>query len=245
MSPREKENRPKAIRMTDLDESERPREKLLTLGPRALTKTELMAIQLRTGIQGTNALELAHQLLSKSDNNLYTLYQDLKSGLKEMPRGLGEAKKANILACLELGIRTMHDKELLEQDDKVLNNSQLIYNYIYPDLYNLHLEELWLILFNQQAIVRRKIRISIGGISNSTADLRVILNTALRLGFPTLALVHNHPGGTTTPSSDDDDVTERLFKACRLVGLTMLDHIIFTDNGYYSYFDNNRFLSWI
>ncbi len=245
MIKEQKEYPTATIRITDLEESERPRERLLMQGPRALSKTELMAIQLGTGVRGTNALQLAHRLLEVSDNNLFTLYQDLKNGQMPPIRGLGEAKKANILACLELGIRTMHDKELLESKGEVLNNSKLIYNYIYPDLYNLSIEELWLILLNQQAVTQRKIRIAVGGISNATADIRVILNVALRLGFPTLALVHNHPGGSTEPSSDDDDLTKRLFQACELVGITMYDHIIFTDNGYYSYFDSNRFCEWL
>ncbi|MDO5017314.1 MAG: DNA repair protein RadC [Porphyromonas sp.] len=232
-------------RITDLEESERPREKLLTYGPRALTNIELLAIQLGTGIRGTNAIELARQLLETTDNNLYTLYQELKSGQTVPIRGLGTAKKANILACLELGIRTMHDKEQLHKSGQQLTNSQMIYEYIYPDLYDVAHEELWLILLNQQMVTRRKIRIAVGGISSSTADIRVMLSTALRLEAPSLALVHNHPGGSLHPSSDDDSVTERLFQSCRMVGINMVDHLIFTDNGYYSYFDEGRLQSFL
>lgn len=234
-----------SIRMTDLKESERPREKLLTYGPKALTDTELMAIQLGTGVPGMNALQLAQQIISSSGGNLYTLYDDLKSGTAAQIKGLGAAKKANILACLELGMRTVRDKKKLADEGKQLTQSKMIYDYIYQDLYDLSHEELWLILFNQRLVPQRKIRISMGGLSNSTADMRVILSTALRLELPALALIHNHPGGSMEPSTDDDEVTSHLYKACRLIGLTMLDHVIFTDNGYYSYLDSGRLRTFI
>ena len=228
------------IRMTDLKESERPREKLLTHGPRALSDAELMAIQLGTGLQGTNALQLAHLILESADNNLYRLYESLRTGCAIPIKGVGMAKKANILACLELGMRTVSHKKKLDNEGKQLTNSQMIYDYIYTDLYNLSHEELWIVLFNQRLIAQRKIRISKGGLTNSTADIRVILSTALRLELPALALVHNHPGGSLQPSHDDDDVTDQLYKACRLIGISMVVHVIFTDNGYYSYLDNGR-----
>lgn len=230
--------------MTDLEESERPREKLLTIGARALTKTELLAIQIGSGTVGANALELAHQLLSGADYNLYTLYNQLKSGTASSIRGIGPAKRANILACLELGVRAFDDKRLTESQSHQLLSSQSIYNYIFSDLYDLPHEELWLILLNQRAMTKAKIRIAVGGISSSSADLRIILNTALRMGQPAIALVHNHPGGSTEPSREDDDITRRLYKACKLVDIRLLDHLIFTDNDYYSYFDSGRFGEW-
>lgn len=228
------------IRMTDIAESERPREKLLTQGPKALSDAELMAIQLGTGLQGINALQLAHLILDSVDKNLFRLYEALSTGCAIPIKGVGMAKKANILACLELGMRTVSHKKKLDDEGKQLTNSQMIYDYIYTDLYNLSHEELWVVLFNQRLIAQQKIRISKGGLTNSTADIRVILSTVLRLELPALALVHNHPGGSLQPSKDDDDVTMQLYKACRLIGISMVDHVIFTDNGYYSYLDNGR-----
>lgn len=234
-----------SIRMTDIQESERPREKLLTNGARSLTKTELLAIQIGTGRVGVNALEMAHQLLDQADYNFYNLYCMLTNGLEVGVKGLGPAKMANIISCLEIGYRMKADKQLVESESKRLDNSDRIYNYIFPELYDLPHEELWLILLNQQGMTKAKVRIAVGGITSSTADLRVILRTALRMGQPAMALVHNHPGGGLEPSRDDDDLTERLYKACRLVGITLLDHLIFTDNGYYSYFNNSRFEAWM
>ncbi|MDD7438652.1 MAG: DNA repair protein RadC [Bacteroidales bacterium] len=234
-----------SIRMTDIQESERPREKLLTSGARSLTKTELLAIQIGTGRVGANALEMAHQILEQADHNLYNLYGMLTSGLEVAVKGLGPAKIANIISCLEIGYRMRADKQEVESERKRLDNSDKIYNYIFPELYDLPHEELWLILLDQQGMTRAKVRIAVGGISSSTADLRVILRTALRMGQPAMALVHNHPGGGLEPSRDDDDLTERLYKACRMVGINLLDHLIFTDNGYYSYFNNGRFEGWL
>lgn len=234
-----------SVRMTDIQESERPREKLLTNGARSLTKTELLAIQIGTGRVGVNALDMAHQLLEQADYNFYTLYCMLTSGLEVGVKGLGPAKMANILSCLEIGYRMKADKQMVESEGQQLNNSDKIYNYIFPELCDLPHEELWLIFLNQQGVTKSKVRIAVGGITSSTADLRVILRTALRMGQPAIALVHNHPGGGLEPSRDDDQLTERLYKACRLIGITLLDHLIFTDHGYYSYFNNSRFDNWI
>lgn len=234
----------RGLKMKDIAESERPREKLLTQGPRALSDAELLAIQIGTGVRGKNVLALAHQLLHSAEDNLYQLYQDLRSGLSPKVKGLGDVKKANILAALELGVRAVRDKEKLEQDLSRLTNSQLIYNYIYADLFDLNHEELWLILLDQATIPRKKIRVSIGGLSSATADVRVILRYALQLSMPSIALVHNHPGGSLEPSLEDDEVTERLYRASKIIGINLLDHIICTDSDYYSYFDNRRFDRW-
>lgn len=233
-----------SLKMKDIAESERPREKLLTHGARSLTNAELLAIQIGTGVRGKNVLMLAHQILHGADDNLYRLYQDLQSGISPKVKGLGNVKKANILAALELGVRAMRDKEELEQDATQMTNSQLIYNYIYAELYDLRHEELWLILLDQAATPRKKVRVSIGGLSSATADIRVILRYALQLSLPSIALVHNHPGGSLEPSMDDDEITERLYRSCKIIGINLLDHLICTDKDYYSYFDNRRFDSW-
>lgn len=229
------------VSIKEMAESERPREKALSKGIRNLTVAELLAIQIGSGLKGANVLQLAHQLLRESNYNLYKLYQMLSNGYDIDIRGLGKVKKMQVLSALELGARMESDRQQLEQEKVSLNNSEKIYRYIYKELYGLTQEELWIILMDNQHQVKEKMKISEGGLASSTADVRVILKKALQSSSSAIALVHNHPSGSLLPSASDDEVTLRLFKACQIMQITFVDHIIFTEAGYYSYFDEGRF----
>lgn len=229
------------VRIKEMAETERPREKAISKGIRSLTEAELLAIQIGSGMRGANVLQISFQLLREADNNLYKLYQMLSNGYDVNIRGLGEVKRIQVLSALELGARMESDRRELEESKVSLSNSKSIYNFIYQDLYGLTQEELWIILLDNQHNVKDKMRISEGGIASSTADMRVILRKALQSSSSALALVHNHPSGSLFPSASDDDITFRLFKACSIMQIRMIDHIIFTESGYYSYFDEGRF----
>lgn len=229
------------VRIKEMAEAERPREKALRKGIRSLTEAELLAIQIGSGMQGVNVLELSHRLLKAADGNLFALYQKLSGGADIKIRGLGEVKKIQVLSALELGVRMESARRRIEVARSSLRNSMDIYTFIYEDLYALTQEELWVILLDQNHQVKEKVRVSEGGITSSIADIRVILRRVLQSSCPALALVHNHPSGALVPSSADDEITFRLYRACEIMQITMVDHIIFTEGGYYSYFDEGRF----
>ncbi|MDN4753296.1 DNA repair protein RadC [Porphyromonadaceae bacterium W3.11] len=229
------------VRIKEMAETERPREKAIKKGIRSLTEAELLAVQIGSGVRGVNVLELSYQLLREADNNLYKLYQMLSNGYDLGIKGLGAVKKIQVLSALELGVRMESDRQAMDGEKESLSNSRCIYNFISRDLYGLTQEELWIILLDNQHNVKDKVKISEGGLSSSTADIRVILRKALQSSSTALALVHNHPSGSLYPSSSDDDITFRLYKACNIMQIRMVDHIIYTESGYYSYFDEGRF----
>lgn len=235
-----KETRGRQIR--DLPEHERPRERALRNGVKSLKDDELIAIMIGNGTQGANALDLARELLRMRDGNLYLIYQELLNNVDVGVKGLGQVKLMQIAAAQELGIRTYLWKN---KDDDVnnieLTNSQRIYNYIEHELIGKTEEEMWVIVVNNSGKPRLRRQISRGGLNNASADVRVILRTALQYSAVGIAVVHNHPGGSLKPSIQDDEFTRKLYKACRAVDIILLDHLIYTKESYYSYFDSERF----
>ncbi|MDO4789799.1 MAG: DNA repair protein RadC [Porphyromonas sp.] len=231
------ENRDLHLTVKEMLEEERPREKLLRFGVKNLDTTELLALILNTGTKEQNVIELARSILKSHDNNLYSLYRVHAERISDNRiKGIGPAKLAKILAALELGIRLENDKELYKTKEETLNDSQKVYHYMKRHLFGLGTESVWLLCFNaSQKLIVPPMEISTGGITESTADLRVILKKALCFGAVSIILVHNHPSGSLTPSSSDNYLTKSLDKACKTIGITLQDHIIYSDYGYYSY----------
>ena len=118
--------------------------------------------------------------------------------------------------------------------------SQDIYNLMKPVLTDLSVEECWVIMVNQAQRVIKKVRISIGGIASTLVDVRVVLKEAILSSATGIVLVHNHPSGHIRPSREDDKLTDRMNKACELMDIRFLDHVIFADSAYYSYCDEGR-----
>lgn len=228
------------LTIKEMREEERPREKALAKGIQALTNAELLAIQLGSGIQGLNVLQVAQKLLSDVEGNLFRLYQRLRDGDKLDVKGVGPAKRIQLLSALELGKRTEADRELLEQKQVQLTNSKRIYNYMYNELYGLQHEEVWLLMLDIRCQLLHKVRISEGGLTASVADTRIILRHALLNACHAIALVHNHPSGDPTPSEEDDKVTSQLLQACQVMDIRLNDHVVFASGRYYSYFDEGR-----
>lgn len=149
---------------------------------------------------------------------------------------LTPARREMALAVIELY------KRIQERKTKriTIRCSLDIYNVLKPFLSDLRVEETWVIFLNQSCKIIRKQRVSVGGISSALVDVRVILCEALKCNATTMILCHNHPSGNTQPSREDDNLTESLKKAGKTVNIHLLDHLIFTDNGYYSYNDEGR-----
>lgn len=218
------------------DEDDRPREKMMDKGPEHLTDAELLAILIGSGSPEVNAVELMKVVLSDCGNSLNTLG---KMGIHDLMKykGIGEAKAVTIMAACELGKRRQIQKP---KDRKQLGSSMDIYEYMHPLLQDKDVEEAWVLLLNQHFRLIKSQRLSHGGITETAVDVRLILKEALLSNATVIAICHNHPSGSITPSTDDDRLTDRVKAACQTMRIYFLDHIIVTDGDYYSYRDNGK-----
>lgn len=212
-------------------EDDQPREKLRDKGPQALSDAELLAILIGSGTPGVSAVDLMQQLLRDCHNNLNTLG---KMTIRELMayKGVGEAKAITILAACELGKRRQMERPEERPD---LGTATRIYNHMHPVLQDSDVEEFWLLLMNQNHRLIKKVRISRGGITEVSVDIRIIIREAVLANATVLAVCHNHPSGSLRPSSMDNDLTHGLKEACRLMRIHLMDHVIITDGAYYSY----------
>lgn len=225
------------MKIKEWAEEDRPREKMLLKGVASLSDAELLAILINSGNSQETAVQLSQRILNSAENNLNTLgklsINDLTSGFK----GIGEAKAITILAAMELGKRRGATEPI--QRSRVLHSKDS-YLLFYPLLCDLPYEELWIALTNRSAKVIQKIKISQGGTSETSADLRLILKAAVNALASGIILCHNHPSGNIQPSPQDDLLTKNLQKAARLMEISLLDHIVLCDGKYYSYADEGK-----
>ena len=217
-------------------EEDRPREKLRDLGTQALSNAELLAILIGSGSAKESAVSLMQRILNDCNNNLNTLG---KRSIRELCEynGVGEAKAITLLAACELGKRRQREKPEERPD---LGSPTAIYNYIHPFMQDLDVEEAWIVLMNQNYKLIRAQRISHGGITETAVDVRIIIKEALLSNATVLALCHNHPSNNPTPSADDDRLTTRVKKACEIMRIYFLDHLVITDGRYYSYQEHGK-----
>ena len=224
------------LNINEWAEEDRPREKLLRLGAAALSDAELLAILIGSGSTRESAVDLTRRILSDCNNNLNTL------GKKQIPdlisyHGMGPAKAITIVAACELGRRR---RETLCEERPKLGSATAIYNFMHPLMQDLDVEEFHILLMNQQCSLIREMCISHGGITETAADVRVIMRECLLNNATILAAIHNHPSGNLMPSSQDDELTQRIKRACDIMRVYFIDHVIVTDGAYYSYQEEGR-----
>ena len=165
---------------------------------------------------------------------------DGHTGKKKMARrykGLGEAKAVTILAACELGRRRMEEEAV---ELPAIRSSMDLYHYFLPQMQDLFHEECYVLLMNQACRIMDKMLVSKGGLTETAVDIRLILREALLRRAPVIALCHNHPSGNLRPSAEDDRLTDKLLKACRMMNIRLLDHIIVADGGFYSYCEEGK-----
>ena len=208
----------------------------MRLGPSALTDAELLAILVGSGSTKEDAVTLMRHILADCNNNLNTLGKLTIRDLCEY-NGVGEAKAITILAACELGKRRQAGKPEERPD---LGTATLIYNHMHPLLQDKDVEEFWLLLMNQNHRLIKKMFIARGGISEVSVDVRLVIKEAVLCNATILAVCHNHPSGSLRPSHMDDDLTISLQRACQLMRIRFLDHVIITDGAYYSYHEQGR-----
>ena len=217
-------------------EEDRPREKLARLGASALSNAELLAILIGSGTPQVSAVDLMKNVLASCHNNLNTLGKMTIRDLEAF-KGIGPAKAITILAACELGKRRAREKAEERTD---LGSATAIYNLMHPKMQDLDVEEFHILLMNQHFKLIREVRISHGGITETAVDIRVIMREAILNNATVLAACHNHPSGNTHPSRQDDQLTERIRKACDIMRIYFLDHVIVTDGSYYSYREQGK-----
>jgi DNA repair protein RadC len=215
-------------------EEDLPREKMASLGAEALSNAELLAILIGSGSTKESAVDLMKRVLADSKNNLNTLG---KMSIHELCQynGIGEAKAITILAACELGKRRQMESPEERPD---LGTATRLYNYMHPIMQDLDVEEFWVLLLNQHYRLIKKVRISHGGITETAVDIRIIMKEAVLANTTILAVCHNHPSGNLKPSRQDDELTKSIKRACELMHIHFLDHVIITDGQYYSYHES-------
>ena len=215
------------------DAADRPREKLSTKGCSALSDSELLAILIGSGSRNESAVELCKRILKSVNNNLNTLGKCTVSDLQKF-KGIGEAKAITIVAALELSRRRKAEEP--EKRDQI-TSSKDAYNSIKTYLEDLPHEEFWVLLLNRSNKIISFKKISSGGISGTVADVRIILKYAIELLASSLILCHNHPSGNKQPSQSDIDLTKKISNAAKLIDISVIDHLIVTDNSFFSFAD--------
>jgi DNA repair protein RadC len=212
-------------------QEDRPREKMASLGTEALSNAELLAILIGSGSTKESAVDLMKHILADCNNNLNTLG---KMTIRELCKytGIGEAKAITILAACELGKRRQAETPEERPD---LGTATRIYNHMHPVMQDLDVEEFWALLLNQHYRLIKKVRISHGGITETAVDIRIIMKEAVLANCTILAVCHNHPSGNLAPSKADEILTRSLNRACEVMNIHFLDHVIVTDGKYYSF----------
>ena len=211
---------------------ERPREKMRMKGLDAMGDAELLAILIQNGNREKSALNLAHELMQRSRNRLSDLS---RLSLRELmkTKGIGMAKAIAILAALELGKRRMAEQYLTE----TISGSASVAKYLQAKLMDLSHEVFAVLFLNRANRIRHFEIISSGGMTGTVADPRIILKKALEEEAVSIILCHNHPSGNLKPSRADEELTKKIQQATKFFDIMLLDHIIVSTDGYFSFAD--------
>jgi DNA repair protein RadC len=214
-------------------EDDRPREKLALKGATVLSDTELLAILINNGSKDKSAVVLAREILQLGNNNLNELGKLSISDLKKI-KGIGEAKAVTITAALELGRRRQASFAL---EKKIIKTSNEVAEYLRAVIKDFSYEVFGVIFLNQANKINHFEILSKGGITGTVADPRLILRKALDVSATSIILCHNHPSGNLQPSQADKELTTKIKEAAKYLDIKVIDHIIVSEEGYYSFAD--------
>ena len=215
---------------------ERPEFKAANYGFDTLSNTELLSMIINRGAGTTESLRQARQLMNIADGSLSNL---AKLSIDEMQvvQGIGDCKALAVLAAIELGKRRALERMPTKPD---LGSSLAIYNYMLPQMADLKVEQAHAIFMNQNFRLIKSVKLSQGGITETSVDIRILMREAVMSGATIMAFVHNHPSGNTQPSKADDMLTQQIAKASQIMRIFFMDHVIITDGSFYSYHDKGR-----
>ena len=221
-----------AIKIKELPVTERPYEKLELYGEKVLSNSELLAIIIKNGTREKTAIDISNIILSKINNNLKEL-QDITLAEYLNIQGIGKVKAIQLKAVCELAKRMSRPIN----DTKIrIKNTKDIANIFMDELRFEKREVVKLVLLNMKNIIVKIIDISYGGTNSAQVNPKEIMAEAIKIGAPKILLVHNHPSGDPEPSFADFEITERIEKASKIMGIELIDHIVIGDGSYESIF---------
>ena len=228
-------NEGKNFSIKNWSEDDQPREKLLYKGKSALSDAELVAILIGSGSRNESAVDLCKRILQQNNNQLHQLQKQSIQQLMQF-KGIGEAKAITIVAALELAKRLQlsETKELTK-----IGSSADVCKLMQPIIGDLPHEEFWVLLLNNSNKVIYKMQLSKGGLTQTVVDIRMLFKTALEHLATALILVHNHPSGQLVASNADKEITQKIKLAGNSLDIKLLDHLIITQTGYFSFADED------
>lgn len=226
-----------STRVADLDVADKPREKALRQGIGALSNAELLAIVFGSGLPGRSVVDLSRDILRDNDNRLSRLARMSMHEVVKKYKGIGEAKAISLAAAFELGARCALD---MKQLDPQVRGSETVYERMRGQMELLNYEAFRVVHLSRANRIIFEETVSRGGTASTLVDVKLVMKSAVDKLSSGLIFVHNHPSGNLNPSPADDKLTRQLKSAAELLDIRVLDHIIITPHGYYSYNDNGR-----
>jgi DNA repair protein RadC len=227
----------KAIKNWSPDD--RPREKMTLKGAQSLSNAELLAILLGTGNRRDTAVDLARNILEKVNNNLMDLGKLDIYALKQV-NGIGTAKAVIVMAALELGRRRRQEKASF---GALINNPEALRDLLLPYFENSDHEYFYAVYLNARNNVLDIVRLGEGSAVATVVDVRRLMRVAVDIKAVNVIVAHNHPSGSLQPSEQDNKLTRRIRDGLELFGCKLLDHLIVTDSGFYSYAEDDKMLN--
>ena len=221
------------MKLKDWCAEDRPREKLLHRGAEALGNAELLAIFIGSGVPGTNAVDVAQELLSSAGGRLTELCGRSPKKLMAQ-KGVGKARAVTIAAALELGRRYLAEASA---EQAVITGPGDVARMMLPQMKGLTHEECWVLYLNRANRVTGKERLTSGTVDCTLIDPKHIIRNVLERQAKAVILVHNHPSGSPLPGEADIRATRQLQLALRTFDARLFDHVILSDGGYYSFQD--------
>lgn len=223
--------------MKDFDPEEQPRERAARFGCGVLSIPELLALILRTGAQGMPIIEMTKRLIDDNGGSLHTLMRRTQKEIM-MTHGMGPTKALQVQAIMELAKRYYLEEE--STNPTIIRTSKDIYNLMRFDIGNATQEQIWIITLSRRNSVMARHHLTTGSTVASVFDMKRALKLALLDEASGIILCHNHPSGNRKPSIQDDNITRELKKSAQIMDIRMLDHVIVTAEGFYSYADEGR-----
>jgi DNA repair protein RadC len=223
--------------ITNWSEDDKPREKLMLKGKSVLSDAELIAILIGSGSRNESAVDLSKRILASVDHNLNALGKLSIAQLMNF-KGIGEAKAISIIAAMELG-RRRRNEDAVELTK--IRSSKAVFEVMQPIIGELTHEEFWVLFLSNSNKILFKSQLSKGGMTGTMVDVRIVFKIAFEQNATAIILTHNHPSGKLQASDADIQITKKIKTAGQQLDIPVLDHIIITENGYYSFVDEGIF----
>lgn len=223
--------------ITNWSEDDKPREKLMLKGKSVLSDAELIAILIGSGSRNESAVGLSKRILASVDHNLNALGKLSIAQLMNF-KGIGEAKAISIIAAMELG-RRRRSEDAVELTK--ITSSKAVFEVMQPIIGELPHEEFWVLFLNNSNKILFKAQLSKGGMTGTMVDVRIVFKLAFEQNATAIILTHNHPSGKLQASEADIQITKKIKTAGQQLDIPVLDHVIITENGYYSFADEGIF----